>query len=142
MHHSVSALLAQSMRTLLVGSGGGACQGKLARRRGSYQLSCGQTESWKWVAAGPDPGSPKSLDCMSAVQRWHKQGSVNERETDFTTNSLAVVGGGGGGHLRNSLAWMQLRAGTKGRQRNTERADCISCISGRPLGLPEKNSLP
>lgn len=87
-------MLVQSMRTLLVGSGGGACQGKLARRRGSYQLSCGQTELE--VGSRSRSRIPKSLDCMSTVQRWHKQGSVNERETDFTTNSLAVVGGGGG----------------------------------------------
>lgn len=87
MHHLVSAVVGKSMRTLLVGSAGG----KLARRRGSYRLSRRQAESWKWAAACPDPGSP------SPGSAAHKQGPVNERETDFTTNSLAVVGGDGGG---------------------------------------------
>lgn len=89
-------MLAQSMRTLLVGSGGGACQGKLARRRGILPIVLRTDRELEVGGSRSRSRIPKSLDCMSAVQRWHKQGSVNERETDFTTNSLAAVGGGGG----------------------------------------------
>lgn len=124
MHHSVSALLAQSMRTLLVGSGGGACQGKLARRRGILPIVPRTDRELEVGGSRSRSRIPKSLDCMSAVQRWHKQGSVNERETDFTTNSLAVVGGGGGTPAEQfSMDAITCR---NEREKNTERGGCIS----------------
>lgn len=97
MHHSGECLVSAEHENLACGKWRRCLSGKAGQEKGDL-TNCPADGQRELEVGGSRSRSriPKSLDCMSAVQRWHKQGSVNERETDFTTNSLAVVGGGGG----------------------------------------------